>query len=207
MRSPLQVSAELRWFWRDILPQDVERWFRSGDYAPGGGMTHVDEYLVDRNQTELGVKKRGSGIGVEVKGLVALGRQSTSPFEGRVQIWTKWASETLSIDHMPRVWIKKTRWLRKYDTSGAGVVEVQVAASERAARPIARGCQSELSAIAIGDEGTSWWSVGFEAFGEKSTIEGSLDRTLVHLTLGAPALDGGLALSYPEWLARFASTT
>ena len=198
------VSAELRWFWKDALPQDVERWFRSGEYAPGGGTTRVDEYLVDRDQTELGVKKRGAGRGVEVKGLVALGRQTASPFEGRVQIWTKGISETLTIDHLPRVSIEKTRWLRKYDTSGARVEEVRVDASERAVRPIARGCQVELVAIAIDGRQESWCSVGFESFGELGTIEDSLDRTLVKLAPTAPHLGGGLAISYPEWLARFA---
>jgi hypothetical protein len=201
----LLVSAELRWFWKDALPQDVEQWFRSGEYPPGGGTRRVDEYLVDRDQTELGMKKRGSGKGVEIKGLVALGRHMTSPFEGRVQVWTKWSSETLTIDHLPRVSIAKTRWLRKYDTTGR-VLEVQLDSSERPVRAqlLARGCQFELSAV---DHETSHWrSIGFEAFGELNTIEDSLERTLAHLAADAPDLSAGLALSYPEWLARFAGT-
>lgn len=201
------VSAELRWFWKDAAPPEIERWFRSGDYPPGGGTPRVDEYLVDRHQTELGVKRRGTGHGVEVKGLVALGRRTASPFDGRVQIWTKWMSETLAIEHLPCVSIKKTRWLRKYDTSGGRVTEVQLDMSER---PVggenlspALGCQFELVAIAIDDEQRRWWSIGFEAFGELNTIEDSLDSTLAHLAPAAPSLDGGLAVSYPEWLARF----
>jgi hypothetical protein len=205
--GPLLVSAELRWFWKDAVPPEIERWFRSGDYPPGGGTPRVDEYLVDHDQTELGVKKRGGGKGVELKGLVSLGRQATSPFDGRVQIWTKWNLDALTIDHLPRASITKTRWLRKFDTSGRDVAEVQLDASERPvgpeSRPLVRGCQFELVTLAVDDEKASWRSVGFEAFGEVGTIEDSLDRTLAHLRPGAPDFAGGLSLSYPEWLARY----
>ena len=201
------VSAELRWFWKDALPPDVERWFRSGDHPPGGGTPRVDEYLVDRRQTELGVKKRGTNDGVELKGLLALGRQAPRPFGGRVQIWAKWISEALAIDHLPRVSITKTRWLRNYDTSGERLTEVQLDSSERpvvpGSRPLVRGCQFELVAIAINEHKATWWSVGFEAFGELNTIEDSLDRTLVQVAPLAPNLSDGLGISYPEWLARF----
>ena len=125
------VSAELRWFWRGGLPPVVETWFRNAEFPPGGGRPRTDEYLVDRTQIELGVKKRGTKAGVEVKGLVGLRRTVSVPCPGRVQIWSKWASDALTIDHLPRVAIEKTRWLRRYDASGPEVVEIELDDEER----------------------------------------------------------------------------
>jgi hypothetical protein len=203
------VSAELRWFWRDAPPAGLEAWFRSGPYPPGGGTPRTDEYLVDIGQLELGLKRRNAKTGVEVKGLVAVRGTSSAPLEGRVQIWCKWTSEALTIDHLPRVAVHKTRWLRKYDTSGAGVSEVELDPHEQPHhfphRLLERGCQFELVALRLDDDGGAWWSLGFEAFGELATLEQSLHQTLAHVLPGAPRLEAGLELSYPAWLARLRS--
>src|SRR5258707_15624969 len=113
------VSAEIRWFWKEDLPPGVEAWFRRGACGPGGGKLRTDEYLVDPMQHELGLKKRDGGRGIEVKGLVALRAKTAAPLDARVQIWSKWTSDSLTIDHLPRVVVRKIRWLRKYDTEGA----------------------------------------------------------------------------------------
>jgi len=76
----MQLSAEVRWFWRNACPAETEAWFRRG---PGGaasnagesGEPRIDRYFHARGQTEIGVKLRGAGEGapdVEVKGLVAV---------------------------------------------------------------------------------------------------------------------------------------
>src|SRR5262245_2271817 len=87
------VSAEIRWFWRGAWPPSVEAWFRTREVPAGGGKSRTDEYLVDRNQLELGLKKRGRKTGIEIKGLVGIRRAVSIPFDGRVQIWSKWTSE------------------------------------------------------------------------------------------------------------------
>jgi hypothetical protein len=205
----VSVSAELRWFWKEA-PAGLEPWFRSGPFPPGGGKTREDEYLLDASRIDLGLKKRGAKAGVEVKGLVALGAASPPPFEGRVQIWGKWSTETLTFDRMPRVTIHKTRWLRKYDTSGTGISEVELDADEQLRRApdrrLERGCQLEFVTLRAGGAAAgAWWSLGFEAFGDLSDVEQSLHRTVAHLAPSAPELSGGLELSYPQWLARFAT--
>ena len=201
------VSAEIRWFWKGVLPEDIESWFRSGLHPPHVETPRVDEYLVDRSQTELGVKKRGGNDGVEVKGLVALGGHQTTPFEGRTQIWTKWLSRALTIEDLACVSVEKSRWLRKYDTSGSDVTEVALGPTADSVnaqrRSLAIGCQLELVTLAFTEDRTAWWSIGFEAFGRLDTIEPSLHRTLAHLAPSVPDMKGGFALSYPEWLARF----
>ncbi len=116
-----------------------------------------------------------------------------------MQIWAKWISETLTIDQLSRVTVNKTRWLRKYDTSRPHVTEVQLDAAERPvgfeSRQLERGCRLELVTIGIDAGNVSWWSVGFEAFGDLGNIEDSLDCVLTHLAPGVPNLAGGIATS------------
>ena len=202
------VSAELRWFWSGGLPSAVEAWFRNAPFPPGGGRPRTDEYLVDRSQIELGVKKRGTKAGVEVKGLVAPRRTVSVPFSGQVQIWSKWTSDALTIDNLPRVAVEKTRWLRKYDTSGPELVEIELDDEERPRRSPdklpERGCHFELVLLRVNRASTPWASVGFEAFGELSTVEDSLERTLKQVA-SETHLPAGRELSYPAWLARLDS--
>jgi len=201
------VSAELRWFWKDVLPPGLEAFFRDGPYPPGGGLPRDDEYLVDRGQGELGLKKRGSKDGIEVKGLVAGRGISPSPFDARVQIWCKWTSATLTIEHLPRLVVHKIRWLRKFDTTGSDTSEVELDDQERPRlspdRLPERGCHFELVDLRVND--SRWWTLGFEAFGELDTIEDSLDRTVRHLARSRPTFAAGLELSYPAWLAELHS--
>jgi hypothetical protein len=203
----MQVSAELRWFWKDSLPPGADAWFRGGPFPPGGGRLRIDEYLADMTQTELGVKTRGGGRSVEIKGLVALGRDVPAPFAGRVQIWSKWISPRLTIDPLPRVALTKTRWVRKFDTAGDQAVEIALGGDERplgAQPPPESGCQLELAVIDGAGHGR-WHSIGFEAFGALKTVEQSLERTLTVLAGSAPSCETGLNLSYPEWLASVAA--
>ena len=205
------ISAETRWFWWGTPPGALERWFTDRPIPPGGGTPRVDEYLLDREQQELGIKTRGGGNGgdgVEIKGLVELRRALPEPFSARVQIWTKWKSNRLRLDGLPRVRVGKTRRLRKFDTGSGRVVELPIGADEllldRAAPLPERGCHIELVALEAGDAAERWSSLGFEAFGPIETVEDSLTRTLA--AVGSPdrdALSNGLELSYPAWLARF----
>lgn len=200
------ISAELRWFWREKLPPGLEQWFRSGTLAPGGGSSRDDEYLADPLQRELGVKRRSGKAGVEIKGLVEVRAALPEPFSGRVQIWAKWTSHAITIDHVPRTVVRKTRWLRKYDTSGSAVHELELDAYEQLLDSVAtlpeRGCNLELVALTIGDRDVRWWTFGFEAFGPLDTVERSLHRVIAHVPpIGRGALAEGMELSYPDWLS------
>jgi hypothetical protein len=199
----VSVSAELRWFWQNAFPPGLETFFHSGAFPPGGGRPRTDDYLLDTSQVELGLKKRGGKSGIEIKGLIGVGAVCPAPFEGRMQIWSKWISNALTIDQMPRLVVHKTRWLRKFDTSGTDVTEVELDEEERPRqspeRMLERGCHFELVTIQV--DGCVWWSVGFEAFGPLDTVEHSLVRTVKWLA-PAPHVPPGLELSYPAWLAR-----
>ena len=200
------ISAELRWFWRGSLPSLLEQWFRGGAVAPGGGKLRNDEYLIDPLQRELGIKKRSGRAGIEIKGLVEVRARLLKPFDGRVQVWTKWTSNSLTIDHLPRVVVQKTRWLRKFDTGGSAVRELELDADERLldeAAPLPeQGCNVELVNLSLGNEPEHWSTLGFEAFGPLDAVERSLQRTIASMApLSPDALAGGLEMSYPQWLA------
>jgi hypothetical protein len=201
----MQVSAELRWFWRGAVPREIESWFRS-DLPPGGGRPREDVYLVDPAQAELGIKQRGHGQTLEVKGLVGtLAPIVSGPFAGRVELWCKWPSGALSLASLPQVATAKTRWLRKFAAGESGVREVELDEAEEPKygepRP-AIGCNVELTRVVV--RGTEWWTLGFEAFGPLHTVEKTLRRTADRLAEGAPQLRGGTPASYPEWLSRMA---
>jgi hypothetical protein len=70
----MRVTAEMRWFWLGQCPPDLERWFFKSSPRAGGRQPRCDEYVRPSNGAELGIKKRGSKAGVEVKGLIGTSR-------------------------------------------------------------------------------------------------------------------------------------
>jgi len=212
-KKQMQVSAEIRWFWPDQPPEGLQDWFvdsYEGGCAAGGGLDspRLDIYLLDPGQTELGLKVRNAGVGnqgVEVKGLVenVWGTVSIDPFTGPIQLWTKWSSKPLQISAAHSIGIKKQRWLRKFDTGSGQPTEIPLNGAEK---PIdgfypASGCNVELTRITLPTQ-EIWWTLGFEAFG--STIVGLGDSVSATAGVlagrGAPSIENGKILSYPEWL-------
>ena len=201
----MQVSAEIRYWWRNAAPAGLADWFSAGEFPPGGGGTRVDEYLKQPGQVELGIKRRGEKPGVEIKGLVALGRERTAgPFPGRVEIWSKWTSAVLRIDPAA-IAISKQRWLRKFDT-GAGAAR-EVALDERespaSGEPLPHeGCNAEWTILRRPD-GVQWWTLGLEAFGPLDSVVRNFETGIAALaTRQPPELRPDLVASYPAWLNR-----
>lgn len=204
----MQISAELRWFWQDPAPPELDEWFRSGGVAPGGGLLREDCYQLERGQAELGIKRRDNRGGVEVKGLVDARSSRGGLFAGPVQIWGKWTTYAVTIDPAHSIVVSKTRWIRKYDTTGPDVRELVLDVHEQPAGGNeslpACGCNVELVELAV--RRARWWTVGFEAFGPLETVEVSLRRTIDAAGLPpASALGRGSELSYPAWLDSITS--
>ena len=144
------VSAEMRWFWPGECPDAFGAWFQAGSPPPGLD-SREDEYLYERGQTELGIKRRGAKPGIETKGLVAVlpASRDPAPFAGPIEIWCKWPSSTTLRD-LPTVKTKKKRRLRKFDMSGAEPVEIPMLEDDAPADhpPFPReGCNVELTRI------------------------------------------------------------
>jgi hypothetical protein len=206
----VQVTAEIRWFWDD--PAEAGRcrdWFWSAEAfggKPGGGKERVDEYLWDKDQPELGIKRRGNKPGLEIKGLVAravCGFQ-LGDLSGPVDIWTKWSTESADLQLSQSLRIAKVRWLRKWSTDGDVVSELALGGNEQPLNaPIySTGCNLEFTEIHL-PKGGPWWTLGFEAFGELSTVAHSLELVAKLLNhRNAPPSSAGRCASYPAWIAR-----
>ena len=175
--------------------------------AGGGPPARSDEYLIEPNQRELGVKKRGGG-GVEIKTLIETGSDSLSrpPFNGPMELWCKAKSSALPLNGLPLIVIEKERRLRKFDTTGAKPIEIQLI-PDSTEKPIdgralpSQGCNVEFTSIRVQPDRQAWWTFGFEAFGPLSTVKHSLNNVARMLAERLPpALTDGILESYPTWL-------
>ena len=211
----MQISAEIRWFWRDAAPAGLEDWFTGAGSHPciaGGGETRSDDYLRDIGQSELGIKRRGGKDGVEINGLVALipDGLAAGPFRVEIQLWAKWTSVALGLETDSTTTVKKRRRLRKFDTSGTSPVEIPLGADEAPLenRPWpALGSNAELTLVGLRN-GDVWWTFGFEAFGTTSTVEKDLRAVADMLSSRRPPeIPEGLQASYPAWLRTLMSET
>jgi len=214
----MQVTAELRWFW-NTPQEELKAWFCDAEiheFGCGGGGKRIDSYLRDAKQVELGLKHRGGRFGVEIKGLVAVtaGGCIEKPFDGDIELWTKWTSSTLVLDTTKTVTLEKQRWLRKFDTSGRKPIEVPLDIKESYLDRIPeRGCSIEFTQIRFLDfktldqlpESQTWWTLSFESFGSIADVNESLSMVAAEMALrNPPPFDQSCRASYPTFLSLHA---
>jgi hypothetical protein len=220
------VSAEVRWFLKATHAAEVEafgRWFHEvGGLPPGGGIrVREDVYVVDPATDELGVKDRGGRPGLEVKAMVeprflALefgSRQATA------QLWSKITSSVLTLPAgaAGRCTTRKTRWLRKFDTSTVPVRELELGRGPFGEEPLQGslpdvGCNLEWTSIEVPGTAGQWWTVGLEAFAFRQAgpiwpfLEAGLRRTIAALDAASPRAPSlGSAwreASYASWIRQ-----
>jgi len=223
------LSAEIRWFWRSAPPSTLLSWFKDERIhlcAVGGGPPdREDLYLVDGSQSELGIKVRGQKNArpgdnaaapmlkdVEAKGLLMVdsGVLTSGPLAAPVQFWCKWPFRHIDVGSTKTLAVRKTRWLRRFDTTGPSAIEIFLDANEdpidesrRNCLP-ALGCNAELTEVQlpIGDD---WWTFGVEAFGPLHTLEASLRTVAEELVRrgDGPELHSGVLLNYPQWINQY----
>lgn len=219
----MQISAELRWFWRDPGPVRLKEWFLDAQihrFDAGGPRPRVDRYFRDQQQAELGIKNRderpGEQSSVEIKGLIsrALCDLNVGPFVGGIELWTKWTASASVINFSERTSIatQKVRWLRKFNTSVLSPREIPLGKDEKP-RPAADGrsvplpdlgCNTELTKVVLPSSGETWWTFGFESFGPLQTVESSLRAVAGVLDQRRPPMLGdGVLASYPAWLNTY----
>jgi hypothetical protein len=201
----MRVTAEKRWFWKDACPPELAAWFEKSGLPPGGGGVRIDEYLFDRDQKEIGIKKRGNKREVELKGLVGIEDVgSAAGLGGRVEIWCKWSSQALELKDSPTLKVEKLRRLRKFSTDQGFVAEIGLDENERpvdASRP-QQEVDIELSSLRVGEHGDRWWTFGVEASGSLSSAASNFQKVVETLAVfPGRALKGAGEMSYPGWLA------
>ncbi|HMF77161.1 MAG TPA: hypothetical protein VK604_15995 [Bryobacteraceae bacterium] len=172
----------------------------------------MDEYLLDAGQVELAIKRRGGQAGVEIKGLVS---RIARPIQfgnliAQGQLWTKWTTESLSLDGMSTVKVCKTRWLRKFEVRDTLLREIHLGEEESPVSPAEElapeGCNLELTELSLSPNGPKSSTLGFESFGSHESVEANLRRLIEHLArTDIPKFQKGEELSYPAWLARVSS--
>jgi hypothetical protein len=202
----LYPTVEVRWFHKGEIPPDVGRWFNEEDGDPEGQPARIDHYLRVSEGESLGVKLREGRLEIKQRygpsEVLRFGRNST----GRVEYWRKWSfllaraeSEISRFIGTSKRWIgvRKERKLRAYKVTGKGVVS-QVAISGN----LDRGCGWELARIGIEGEDESWWSMGFEAFGQESELRDTLLLVAESILKMDTASRMGIEVSfgYPRWL-------
>jgi hypothetical protein len=196
----MEISAELRWFWRDACPKHIEKWFCTSGEPPGGGRDRpprLDRYFHSKGTVELGIKIRdevgGRPPDVEVKGLVCKAAD--------VQVWCKWKAPP-AIAVAGGVAVNKTRWLRKFSADSDPPFEVKLGHDEKPLDNTKRpkvGCNLELTEVKVDGRPEIWWSLCFEAFGDLQSAPDALTKII--RMLKPPDFNGAL-LSYPEWLDK-----
>jgi len=206
----VELSAEVRYFW-STEPVEVVAWFKSGVVAPGGVGRRSDACLRAADDG-LGIEKRGTRQGVEIKGRVEVRRELTSPnVPGNIEIWNAWTTGVVALDAFSVVSTVEQRLVRMVEVARNTVDEVPLDGREQLAdRRWAPdvGCTIDLTRVTV-EAGAPSWTLGFEAFGPLSRVEHALRLTVAWAdSCGIPMLRGGTVSSWPQWLQRrFASAT
>jgi len=181
------TSAELRWFKRGKLPQEISKWFQQDDLE--GQLQQPEEredlYLYSPGIEYLGLKLRQGRL--EIKWRKAeLGVQWFGDrVEGKVEKWGKWLCQdstgesfqlTDIVGEKSWVSVKKVRSQRLYEN-----------------------CALELTQLNIG--GNDWWSLAFEASDDDSLIDNlKTVANLVFKTYNGLELQAQDSYAYPSWL-------
>ena len=212
----MKVTAEVRLWWPLSAGKTLAAWFDGlGTLAPGGaalagpakGAGRTDVYLVDPRETEAGIKIRSTGAAtaeVEIKTLISR-EADEAPF-GPVTLWVKVSSTGLRLETARTVAVTKWRSLRRYAWEDEGWSEIALDAQENSLGRTEpeRGCDVELTRVAIEGVAGAWHTIACEAFGPLGEVERILRRYVEEIVAprSPPEVSGAEAASYPDFLSR-----
>lgn len=208
------LTAELRWFYRGTLPEEVLHWFEQD--CLGEQLQPPEEredlYLYSPGCDYLGIKLRQGRLEIKWRkaelGVVRFGDR----VEGKAEKWGKWLCEdptaesfqlTTVVGEKAWVSVKKVRFLRKASLTqrqyqvlpGESITPVSVTES------IDQGCTVELTQLGI--NGNAWWSLAFEAEGKDDCLMDNLQAVAnwVFKSYHGSKLQGEDSYAYPTWLS------
>jgi len=203
-------TVEVRWFYQGTIPRDIQTWFDQIDdqgAQPISQPPRTDTYLLEADNTSLGIKLRQGRIEIkqrlEVFGHVNFGQD----IHGVIERWRKWSfmiapeqNNLLCPATLGITWIDvhKRRSLYNYQIKGQRIECVPLPDYSSG------GCNFELTRIHIA--GKTCWSLGLEAFGDENSNYNRLEivakyiftKSLTH------SLNAQDSYGYPQWLDYFA---
>ncbi|MGA8572756.1 MAG: hypothetical protein ACLP7A_00960 [Desulfobaccales bacterium] len=207
-----ELTIELRWFFKGILPVDVQYWFTNllPGNKPSKEESREDLYFIVSDREDLGLKiSRGF---LELKW-----RQDSQPFSlsasriiGVEETWIKekwrYAKEYANNVEMAfskpglkgsRVKVQKFRSMRKYQMETSGQV-IDLAPGQTAVRVL----KVELTSLTKHD--SPWWTFALEISGEPQNLHEIFSDGVKIILNSHPQLDlqPEHSYGYPQWLAR-----
>lgn len=176
------TSAELRWFMRGALPQEIAQWFQQyEDVTPPE--EREDLYLYVPENDYMGIKLRQGRLEIKWRkaelGILRFG----DTVEGNAEKWGKWlcedpTQESFQLQDDVSTWVnvKKVRSQRLYET-----------------------CAVELTELSV--NGNDWWSLALEAVGDSSLLDMQTVASKVFQNYRALKLTAKDSYAYPRWLS------
>jgi hypothetical protein len=200
----MSISAEVRWFFSGLPPEEVCNWLRPASCVVAEE-PRTDTYLMLPGCRVVGVKLRDRRF--EIKGLRDAPRDVDYPngVRGRTDTWSKLTLDDPIVTRLgrvastagsePIVQVEKRRRLVRYSAARGGDMQA-VAPGERPAE----GCLVELTELGV--EGRHWWTLGLEAFGSPERVVGILAMAAQMVFTDPPPcrLIPADSIAYPAWL-------
>jgi len=191
------VTLEARWIQPGPVPRPLLELL--GPFEESAIERREDRYLLVPVAPLLSVKVRDR-VQLDVKArhrrLGAL--HLDNDVHGRLEMWEKWSfplAEALEV--AGGLTLRKLRRKRVFAMVDGALVERPVAEAETA-------CTVEVTEVSV-EDGT-WWTIGFEAGGDASTLEAELRATAAALVgrqlPSGVELGGNASMSYVHWLQR-----
>jgi hypothetical protein len=201
-------TVEVRWFFRGVVPAEVEEWFCSYGIDADEQPARVDHYLRMVRGDSLGIKLREGRVEIKQR----YGQQANHRFgnqtEGCVEHWCKWSFELAQMsDVNSTVNGNSSKWIdikknRKIQTFGG--TDLQPVRDISSWGFLDRGCTWEIAKVKVDRSEEAWWSVGFESFGKENELWDTIliVATRILSLAKAPTFEIDHSYGYPSWLQQ-----
>lgn len=167
-------TTEVRWFFEEAFPENVQEWFEYFD--PKDLPPRTDYYLNMADSAGVGIKLREGQIQIKPKKADLGTYRFLENVEGNISQYEKWSFPVTSNEEWPEmirrpdIWIPtiKIRKLLRYTLEGGYPDKIGME------EQVSEGCEVELSKVEVVDR--TFWSLAFEAHG--SNAQAHVEKTV-----------------------------
>lgn len=196
-------TLEARWFLQGQIPEPIAQDFHQGTIVPTLEQRE-DWYLQLPHNNDLGIKLRENKVEIKKRAANRGTHQLSDQVSGQIEEWVKWSftsdvenqfffEQTFNQEWLP---VKKSRQQKTFRILNQKPTEVIDPAC-----PIEQGCNLELATLEIQKQ--TWFSLGFEAFGERDRLQETFDQVVRHVLKNSQflTLQAEHSYSYPGWIS------